>query len=231
MESSTGPSTGMKTEAKRPSTAPSTGSSDGAVAPPPSPASITSPDGGAKRVRRGKKRLRFTKLPRPVYPVRALWDAASEEEKRASHRLCVGILEWWLGKATRTEVAAKLSLPGLRLWQLSQQALAGMLAGLLRQPRVRGKVTLPPSEGALDVPALKRRTAELEKRLKQAEDVAFVLGELKDAALLRPKPLASAPSAKALSTSATKPSSQPKGTAAAKGAPRRRTPSTAEPHG
>ncbi len=96
-----------------------------------------------------------------------------------------------------------------------------MLAGLLRQPRVRGKVTLSPSEGVVDVTALKRRTVELEKRLKQAEDVAFVLGELKDAALLRQKPLASA----------TKPSSKPKAAADAKSAPRRRTPGKAEPLG
>lgn len=100
-----------------------------------------------------------------------------------------------------------------------------MLAGLLRQPRVRGKVTLPASEGVLDVTALKRRTVELEKRLKQAEDVAFVLGELKDAALLRQKPLAPGPA------SATKPSSKPKAVADAKSAPRRRTPGKAEPLG
>jgi hypothetical protein len=36
----------------------------------------------------------------------------------------------WLGKRDREAVAKELSIPTLRVWQLSQQALSGMLAGL-----------------------------------------------------------------------------------------------------
>jgi hypothetical protein len=137
-----------------------------------------------KVIRRGRKRLLFKNLPRPVYPVRALWDAATEEEKSRSHRMCVAILEWWLGKATREEVSKKLSLPSLRVWQLSQQALAGMLAGLLRQPRTRGKVTVTlDGRRTSDLSLLRQETLALKKRLKVAEDVAFVLSELKQAAM------------------------------------------------
>lgn len=166
-----------------------------------------------KRVRRGRKRLRFTKLPKPAYPVRALWEAASEEEKKASHRLCVGILEWWLGKSTRLEISQRLGLPPIRLWQMSQQALAGMLAGLLRQPRLRGKVVIETGDPPVDVHALKREADALKKRLKEAQDVAFVLGELRDAASPRARP---APPRKAC------PPAAPKSVPEKKAAPKKR---------
>ena len=46
------------------------------------PPSALQPEGSRQRTRMGRKRLRFTKLPRPAYPVRALWDLATPEEKQ-----------------------------------------------------------------------------------------------------------------------------------------------------
>jgi hypothetical protein len=67
----------------------------------------------------------------------------------------------------------------LRLWQLSQQAVAGMLAGLLKQPRTRrgtGAASwLPPEEDPMQ---LKRRVAQLERELKLAEELIALLREL-----------------------------------------------------
>jgi len=67
-------------------------------------------------------------------------------------------------------------VPLLRVWQLSQQAVSGMLAGLLKQPRRRSRVPLPPDLPASEDPrALKRRIAELERRLRNTEDLVRVL--------------------------------------------------------
>lgn len=127
---------------------------------------------------RGRKRS-FRKLPRPVYPVRALWDASTPEEKARAHRISVGIIDWWVGRRTKDETACRLGLTPLRLWQLSQRALSGMLAGLLHQPRLRGKVAPNPGKPADEVGSLKKETVELKKRLKAAENVASILQELR----------------------------------------------------
>lgn len=176
----------------------------GETAPTRAPAIGTSPDAGGavhpteaaaprrQRVRTGKKRLRFKKLPRPAYPVRALWDLATPEEKERAHRQCVAILEWWLGKSSRQTIAERLELPSLRVWQLSQQALSGMLAGLLRQPKARPRrgerLLQDPKE---DLPALRREIAELKKKLRVSEELNAVLRDLKATA----QPKATAPPA------------------------------------
>jgi len=100
-----------------------------------------------RRRRRGRKRTKFQVPKRFPLPVRALWQLASEEERKRAHETCTAILEHWLGKASKKEVARTLSLPPLRVWQLSQQALSGMLAGLLVQPRVRGRLSAMPKAG------------------------------------------------------------------------------------
>jgi hypothetical protein len=65
------------------------------------------------------------------------------------------------------------------MWQLSQQALAGMVAGLLRQPKRRvpkGEVTMPNAES--DVRALRKRNAELEKEVEDLKVIQALLREL-----------------------------------------------------
>ena len=87
------------------------------------------------RTRRFRKRTNFKHVPRPVYPIRALWLAASPEEQTRAHRTCVVILEYWLGKKSKKEEAAELSVSPLRVWQLSAASVprAGVVAW--RKPR------------------------------------------------------------------------------------------------
>lgn len=132
-----------------------------------------------KKTRRPmRKRASFKRPPHPAFPVRGLWEGASEEERTKAHVACMAILEYWLGRATKTEIAERLAVTPLRVWQLSQQALSGMLAGLLRQPRSRGKVVLPPARPQEDPKMLQRRIAELEVKLERTEDLVRVLKEL-----------------------------------------------------
>jgi len=127
--------------------------------------------------RRGKKRA-FHRIPPMPVPVKALWESADEAARETAHGVCTAILETWVGKASRGEVAERLGMTRLRLWQLSQQGLAGMLAGLLKQPRARrgaGWLALPPEEDPMH---LKRRIVQLERELKLAEDLIAVLREM-----------------------------------------------------
>ena len=98
------------------------------------------PQTTTKRRRPLRKRATFKRPPPPAIPVRGLWEHASEEQRQKAHIACMAILEYWLGHASKQETADRLEVTPLRVWQLSQQALSGMLAGLLRQPRVRGMV-------------------------------------------------------------------------------------------
>jgi hypothetical protein len=110
-------------------------------------------------------------------PVKALWDNASEAEQRHAHETSAVILQYWLGKTTKQEAAVMLGAKPLRVWQLSQQALSGMVAGLLKQPRKRRSAMepLPPEE---DPKVLKKRIAELERELEIAQDVIQLLRDL-----------------------------------------------------
>lgn len=132
----------------------------------------------ARRPRLGLKRTKFavpTAMPRPV---KALWAAATPEAQARAHRAATAILRTWLGKATREEAAKELELTPLRFWQLSQQAVAGLVAGLLHQPRFRG-ATLPgdaPAEESAGV--LRRRITTLERELDGARRLIGLLKEL-----------------------------------------------------
>lgn len=132
-----------------------------------------------RRHRTGKKRLRFG-VPIAMPPgVRELWRVAPSEEQERAHRTCVQILSMWLGKARREEVAERLEIPPLRVWQLSQQALAGMLAGLLKQPRARAAREVTMGRASDEDPrVLKKKIAQLEQRLRDQEDLIQLLAEL-----------------------------------------------------
>jgi hypothetical protein len=110
-------------------------------------------------------------------PMKALWDNATEEEKQKAHQAAVGILETWMGQATREEVAQKLGVPSLRVWQMSQQALVGLVAGLLKQPKGRkgkNQPALPPEE---DPVKLRKRITALEKDLGMMKELVGLLRE------------------------------------------------------
>lgn len=132
-----------------------------------------------KEPRRSRKR-RFRVCPRPALPVRGLWEAASAEEKAAAHKACIAILEWWVGRRSRESVAAELQIKPLRAWQLSQSALSGMLAGLLRQPRRRGRAIMRAvlDDTSQDVAALKKELAEMKRRNEVLERLVMLLRDL-----------------------------------------------------
>lgn len=132
------------------------------------------------RTRRGKKRLVFQPPRQVARSVRSLWEAAGPEERAKAHTSCVAILSMWLGRKTRHQVATELELPPLRVWQLSQSALSGMLAGLLKQPRGRGKGLLMESSEE-DPRALRKRIAELEAENRALKELLEVLKDLPSA--------------------------------------------------
>ena len=135
------------------------------------------PEPPKKRRWTRRKNLRF-KLPENApRPVRALWEAATLEEKQKAHRAAVAILENWMGQTTRHEIAKELGIPPLRVWQMSQQALVGLVAGLLKQPRVRKgsqKFFLPPEENPK---VLQKRIASLERDLAMTKELVGLLKE------------------------------------------------------
>jgi hypothetical protein len=97
------------------------------------------------------------------------------EEKERAHETCMEILEYWLGKKSKGEVARDLSVSLLRVWQLSQQALSGMMAGLLTQPRRRVGPEVFEARPDETRTALKARIAELKTKLERTEDLVRVL--------------------------------------------------------
>lgn len=128
-----------------------------------------------RRKRTGRKRTVFHRYPQAAWPVRGLWESAPAPEKERAHRTCMLILEYWLGKKSKSEVAAELEVKPLRVWQLSQQALSGMMAGLLPQPRRRVSREVFEPRGSESREALKRRITTLERELARTEDLVRVL--------------------------------------------------------
>ena len=154
-----------------------------AVVPPATAAAAAAaaePAERARPARRRRKRTRFAVPERPAIAVRPLWDQASDEERAQAHRYAMAILESWTGRASWVEVAKKLGLPPVRVHQLSQQAVSGMLAGLLKQPRTRrkrGEAPSPPVAPEDDPALLRKRIKTLETKLSRTEDLVRVLQE------------------------------------------------------
>lgn len=130
-----------------------------------------------RRTRRFKKRVRF-QVPKPILPVKALWESASEEERARAHRTCGLMIEYWLGHKTKAEMVSLLDLPPLRVWQLSQSALSGMLAGLLKQPRKGKKGADPMGSKTSEMAELRKENAKLKKELERTKLVLELLKDL-----------------------------------------------------
>jgi hypothetical protein len=135
---------------------------------------------GLKRGRRAGKRKTGFRMDTPPFPVRFLWEAASPEDRQRAHQTGVLMLEHWLGRMTRRELGEKIGLPPLRVWQMSQQALAGMVAGLLKQPKNPPRGTpLPseeePGENAMD---LKRENEKLRRENELLTELVAVLRDM-----------------------------------------------------
>src|SRR5258708_4135609 len=84
---------------------------------------------------KGRVKRKFKFPPNPALPVKAIWEAATPEEKEKAHEIAAVILEYWMGRLSQDQAAEKLGMPRLRVWQLSRQALSGLAAGLVKQPR------------------------------------------------------------------------------------------------
>lgn len=146
-----------------------------ATAPELTPSTTPEPS-APKRTRRFKKRVRF-QPPKPAIAVKALWEQASAEEREKAHRTCVLMLEYWLGHKSKSEMVSALALPPLRVWQLSQAALSGMLAGLLKQPKMR-KRGRPPSAESDELAAARKEIAALRRENEALRTVNEILKDL-----------------------------------------------------
>ena len=132
-----------------------------------------------RRTRRGRKRLVFQVPSKMPLPIKALWEAASEEQRSMAHRTATAILATWLGKTSREAAARELGLSAIRVWQLSQQATCGLVVGCLRQPRFRGR---PPADalhpGIEGATALRTKVMLLERELDASRRLIEVMRDL-----------------------------------------------------
>lgn len=141
------------------------------VATAATPTSETRPP----RTRRGRGRRRVGHWVRPVYPIRALYDAASEEEKQQAHRLSATILEYWTGVKTKSEAAKALAVPPIRVWQMSQRAATGLVCALLTPPSGKRGAPMASGEGEK---ALLKEIERLRKENALQRELIEVLREL-----------------------------------------------------
>jgi hypothetical protein len=125
----------------------------------------------------GKRKTGF-RMDTPPWPVRAIWELASQDERKQAHKLGVMMLEHWLGRMTRRQLGEALELPPLRVWQLSQQALAGMVVGLMAQPKRPPKGTAMPGEKTLSEAAELKALRKEVDRLKHENQVLQELLEI-----------------------------------------------------
>jgi len=136
----------------------------------------------AKRPKRAGKRKMGFRMDVPPFPVRAIWELASEAERQEAHKTGVLILEHWLGRMTRKALGERLNLPPLRVWQLSQQALSGMVVGLMAQPKRPPKGTPMTSELAKqdkdELKSLRKKVADLEQDNRVLKELLDLLKDM-----------------------------------------------------
>ena len=139
---------------------------------------------GERAPRRRRRNAKFALPQTPALPVKALWEMASPEQRLKAHETSVVLMEYWLGRLTRPQMAERLKVPPLRIWQLSQQAISGMVAGLLIQPKTRpprGAKNMgleQPQDPENDPQSLRKRIAELERTVYVQERLISVLREM-----------------------------------------------------
>ena len=133
------------------------------------------PEGTGRVPRSAGKRKATFRLPPPAAPVKGLLLAATPEESQAAHRVATAILETWLGKRTRADAAKALGVPVVRMKQLGDAALSGMVAGLLRQPKRMPKIQPLPEE---DPKRLRKALAEAERKNGILEELVVLLRDL-----------------------------------------------------
>ena len=134
-----------------------------------------------KRFKRPGKRKAGFRMDTPPWPIRAIWELAPDSERQQAYQLGVLILEHWLGRQSRKDLAEQLKLPPLRVWQLSQQALSGMVVALMTQPKRPPEGTpLPtPKRPELDeLKDLRKEVHKLKDEKKVLEDLLVLLKDM-----------------------------------------------------
>jgi hypothetical protein len=125
-----------------------------------------------------RMKTKFKMPPKPAKPVKALWESATPEEQKKAHEMAVVILEHWMGQLSQTEASERLGMPWVRIWQLSRQALSGLTAGLLKQPKMRkDRKPQPAIDPSEDPQVLKKRITELERDLGMMKELVGLLRE------------------------------------------------------
>jgi hypothetical protein len=119
-----------------------------------------------KKMRLVSKTKFNQKLVFPAIPVRGLWDRANQEERVQAQKIAMTMLQAWTGIMTKSEAAKTLGLRPVRFWQMSNQAMSGMMAGCLTQPRNRRKVNYM---GKTDQELIKELTKEVSDLKKQIQ--------------------------------------------------------------
>src|SRR5262245_17584287 len=113
-----------------------------------------------RRSTQRRHRAQVSRWARPVQPIKAIWDQADEEGRAKARELTTELLGYWLGQQSKTELAQRLCVPPIRVWQMSQRAMAGMVAAMLRPPSGR-RGRMPKLDP--EVKELRRRIAQLER--------------------------------------------------------------------
>lgn len=129
----------------------------GAADEPQKTGGETTPPVTAERKRR--RRRSADAFLRPVYPISAILSSATAEETQKARLLVNELLGYWLGHESKAALARRLSMPPIRVWQLSQRAMTGMVAAMLRPPQGR-RGAMPRIDP--ETKALRKRVAELE---------------------------------------------------------------------
>lgn len=123
----------------------------------------------SRKVRKVRKLSAKAKF--PVIPVRGLWDQATTEEQAQARQVAQVIMEYWMGRLTKKEATERLGMRPVRFWQMSNQAIAGMTAGLLTQPRYKKNAFLPSNE----VTELRAKVGKLEAQIDAQQRLIDVL--------------------------------------------------------
>jgi hypothetical protein len=87
-------------------------------------------------------------------------------------------MEYWMGQATKKQIAEKLNLPPIRIWQLSQQATCGMVVGLLTQPKTRSQMKNSCLDPLNDPKLLHAQITKLEKQVATQQRLIEWLREM-----------------------------------------------------
>ena len=145
-----------------------------------SPVLEDAPQATSKRPKKPGKRKAGFRMDTPPWPVRAIWELATEQDRQEAYQMGVQILEHWLGRMSRKALAEKLNLPPLRVWQLSQQALSGMVVALMSQPKRPPQGTPLPSPKRPELEELKDLRKEVNRLREEKKTLEDLLVLLKD---------------------------------------------------